>query len=260
MYAARMVFWRRKQGVVAEPGEVVALDGVDRVRVWDVFIDVGRRGALTVGDERFTIADLPRRWERYELREGPSPRTLVVDVVRPADAEFHGAIEGFCSASCTPVVPFDWEGIALDGPRRVRCAESIAADWSDDGWVAHPVPRFVVAGTWRFSGTTLGRLDRDPHDAIEVVVEHTGHGEITRQSVQGMWDAYEYHVLGVSVSPAEPPPRGRRATPDPNMSIGGYFNAPMGLLVGEPQAPYTLRVHAAGAGFVSNVVEIEIQP
>jgi hypothetical protein len=253
---------RPPRGRVLDPGEEFVLTR-GPVRVWDLFLEV-RRDRLAVDGRDFTFDELPVRVGRYEIASGRSENTAVVNTVPTPDREFRKDHDFFCESACVPLVSFDFQGIAIAGPRRISVSDSLREDWADDSWVQRKAPKFVVAGYHCLSVDQLRELEPDGADALSLVIENLATGETRRQSVENIVATYRYEVLGISEHPMEPPePFGEAGEPefDEHLgSVGGYFHAPMGLFVPEVTGPFELRVHAEMGAVRSNTIVIRIEP
>lgn len=248
--------------LVCEPGVEFELLPRLRVRVWDVFLQV-ERDELVVNGEVVPLAELPFRHDRFEIARGAAQDTAVVRIVPTPDAAFRGAHEWYCDSECVPVVPFDFEGISIAGPTRISVSESLHNDW-DDFTPFREVARFVVAGYYCFESARLRELEAS--GSIELAIENCATGEVTRQTVDSIIASYRYDVLGINEYPATPPPSVPRDDgfdddfEQSPVSVGAYFHAPLGHLVGTPDAAFDLRVWAQWGPVRSNVVRIDVRP
>lgn len=245
-----------RRGLLCEPGEEFPLAPGRAVRVWDLFIDVAA-DRLTVDGREVMLSELPVQLGRFEVSAGSTADTAVVRTVPADDRSFRKRLPSFSSSDCTPLVSPEFRGLALAGPNAVPVARSIDEDWDD--WVQHKVAHFVVAGSYTFDGPALAALDRDPNEAIELVIENVASGVVHRQNLEQLDAEFEHSVLGMNVSPAPREPY--EAVHNAGfVSVSGYFHAHLDRFVGEPTEPFDLRVHAECGEWRSETVTIRIEP
>lgn len=210
-------------------------------------------------EREIRLDDLPVVVDGYEIRRGKAANSAVVVLVVPPDIAFRHTHPSFESSTCTPRVADDFIGIALAGPKSIAIAETIREDRSDD-WMENTGARFVVAGEYVFDPTLLAKLDRDPLDAIVLVIENTATGVVKRDSISSLNAAYTYEIEGINVSPAPAEPF-VGYEPDPDLaSVGGSFHVGVGHFAGEPTEAFDLKVHAEWDELRSEQIVIRIEP
>ena len=194
-----------------------------------------------------------RWWPFGRARRSPGPPP------EPApDEAFLGSHGAWIEVVGTPQVGHDFLGLVLAGPRRVSCAEAMSAE----PWHQRQVPAFVVCGHYSLSAEQLRALGDDPSRLLALQMSGSAFdGEVCKR-VGTLVDEYEYEVVGIHRTPAPEPPW--RGPPDGGMgqmvAMGGYFNVPLGLYVGElePGEVGWIEVTAVCGVHRSEVVRIEV--
>jgi len=175
----------------------------------------------------------------------------------PTDLAFLGPHPAWVSLPCSPAVPDGFIGLALAGPERLSYSSALTGEGLYGG---QKLPQFIVAGHFCFDPEQLRALSEEPLQSIELEITDRRAGSVIRRGIGALVDDYEYEAIGISSSPG--PTAVWEPTRDAGLvSMGGYFNIPMGLLVTNPGDRNTpLEVVAVCAGIRSNRVIITVSP
>ncbi len=166
---------------------------------------------------------------------------------------------------CTPLVPSEFRGIRLAGPRRIAYLEGASRVERRPG--RKPVPVLNIAGTYRIDSEVLGRdiTERD----VFLAITNTATGNTHRVSLETARRDYMYFVQGISsvpatveptVEPAEPSSRAGLDTDRERRATGGSFVLDIGMYI-EPLDELAVYEVAACCGDESSeTLHIRIEP
>jgi hypothetical protein len=224
---------------------IVRLDDEKLQVELDAFpLKVGRYKIQLVKTEKkssaFTVSELPCRDVDFKkIRSNSSSKSI-----------------------CTPIIAEpDWYGIAINAPNEIFYQHSLDTDYLDCDFVFRKEPKVIIAGTYTYECARLGREKFTPDGYPKLQMKNTKTGQTWGQTIQQIERGYIHHVLGMNVSydDREFPVSDDSGAIGPT-SVGGWFNADIGMHLDRPDQPVDYEVYVEYGPYRSKTVKITVSP
>ncbi len=170
-----------------------------------------------------------------------------------------------CESICTPIIKeANWYGIAINAPGEIFYQQSLDQDYKGLEFIMNKVPKVIIAGNYNYEYAKIDRSRGTSDKFIRLHIKNIATGKTWSDSIRGIKRGYVGHVLGMNVSYDDrefPDDGGPEASGASKItSVGGYFNADIGIMLNRPKKPVDHEIHVEFGPYRSNTVIISVKP